>query len=92
MKRLGMNLDPSPVAGFTSYLQLLGGGGRGISAIAPRWWLVPNYQPVLVDAEGLAFQIRSSGVKCLTEDTVFAADGSKAQAGKSSPPPRNGPT
>lgn len=85
MKRLGMNLDPSPVAGFVSYLQLLGGGGRGISAIAPRWWLVPNYQPVLVDAEGLAFQIRSSGVKCLTEDTVFAADGSKAQAGKSSP-------
>ncbi|MGC3968381.1 MAG: DUF1598 domain-containing protein [Pirellulales bacterium] len=85
MKRLGMNLDQSPIAGFTSYLQLLGGGGRGISAIAPRWWLVPSYQPVLVDDEGLAFQIRSSGVKCLTEDTVFAADGSKTQAGKSSP-------
>jgi len=85
MKRLGMNLDQAGVPGFTSYLNLLGSTGRGISAIAPRWWLVPDYQPVLVDADGLAFQLRGKGVKCLTEDTVFAADGSKAQAGKSSP-------
>ncbi len=85
MKRLGMNLDQAGVPGFTSYLNLLGSTGRGISAIAPRWWLVPDYQPVLVDADGLAFQLRGNGVKCLTEDTVFAADGSKSQAGKSSP-------
>ena len=85
MKRLGMNLDPSPVAGLTSYLQLLGGGGRGMSAVAPRWWLVPDYQPVLVDGEGLAYELRPGNVKCLTEDTVFSADGKKAQAGTSSP-------
>jgi hypothetical protein len=85
MKRIGMNLDPSGVPGLVSYINLIGGGGRGMSAIAPRWWLVPDYQPVLVDDAGLAFEIRSKGVKCLTEDTVFSADGKKQQAGKSSP-------
>lgn len=85
MKRLGMNLDASPVPGLTSYVQLLGGGGRGLSAVAPRWWLVPDYEPVVVDDEGLAYQVRSNGVKCLTEDTVFAADGTSRQAGQSSP-------
>ncbi|MCE9605576.1 MAG: DUF1598 domain-containing protein [Planctomycetia bacterium] len=85
MKRIGMNLDPSPVPGLTSYVQLLSGGGRGMSAVAPRWWLVPDFQPVLTDEAGLAFELRSKGVKCLTEDTVFTAGGVKAQAGKSSP-------
>jgi len=85
MKRIGMNLDPSPVRGLTSYVQLLGGGGSGMSAVAPRWWLVPDFDPVLVDESGLAFELRSKGVKCLTEDTVFSANGQKQQAGKSSP-------
>jgi len=85
MKRIGMNLDPSGVPGLTSYVQLLGGGGRGMSAVAPRWWLVPDFQPVLVDESGLAFELRTKGVKCLTEDTVFTAGGGKQQAGKSSP-------
>ena len=85
MKRLGMNLDESKVAGFTSYLQMLSGSGRGMSAVAPRWWLVPDYQPVVTDSAGLAFELRGGSVKCLTEDTVFAAGGGKQQAGVSSP-------
>lgn len=84
MKRIGMNLDPSPVAGLTSYLQLIGAGSRGLSAMAPRWWLVPDYQPVLVDPAGLAYELRGSSVKCLTEETVFAANGAQT-TGKSSP-------
>jgi hypothetical protein len=56
-----------------------------MSAIAPRWWLVPDYQPVVTDSAGLAFELRGGSVKCLTEDTVFAANGGKQQAGVSSP-------
>ena len=85
MKRLGMNLDPSPVAGFVSYIQMLSGGGSGISGIAPRWWLVPDYQPIVTDDTGLAFELRGGNVKCLTDDTVFSAGGGKTSAGSSSP-------
>src|SRR5690606_38856741 len=85
MKRLGMALDPSPVPGLTSYLQMATTVGTGMQAVAPRWWLVPDYQPMLVDPSGLAYELRGSGVKCLTEDTVFAAGGGKSQSGKSSP-------
>jgi len=46
---------------------------------------VPDYQPVLVDPAGLAFELRGASVKCLTEDTVFAAGGAKSNSGSSSP-------
>lgn len=85
MKRIGMNLDPSPVQGLTSYLQLIGGSGRGMSAVAPRWWLVPDYQPVLVDPDGLAYELRGASVKCLTDETIFAANGQAQQQGQTSP-------
>lgn len=85
MKRLGMALDSSPVPGLTSYLQMATTSGSGLQAVAPRWWLVPNYQPVLVDPDGLAFELRTGSVKCLTEDTVFAAGGAKSASGVAGP-------
>jgi hypothetical protein len=85
MKRLGMALDSSPVAGLTSYLQMAKTSGSGMQAVAPRWWLVPNYQPVLVDPAGLAYELRGGSVKCLTEDAVIGANGLQVQAGQTSP-------
>jgi hypothetical protein len=85
MKRLGMALDSSPVPGLVSYLQLAPTGKDGLQAVAPRWWLVPNYQPVVVDPDGLAYELRAGSVKCLTEDTIFAAGGNKSGSGGSSP-------
>lgn len=85
MKRIGMGLEPSPVSGLPSYLQLIGPGSRGMSAMAPRWWLVPNYEPLLTDDEGLAWELRGSGVKCLTEETFFGQGGRAAQTGQASP-------
>lgn len=84
MKRLGMNLDPAPTAGFASYLQMMSSSGRGLSAVAPRWWLVPDAQRVVTDGSGLAFELRGGRVKCLTDETVFAAGG-KTSTGVSSP-------
>jgi hypothetical protein len=85
LKRLSDGLDASPVPGIVSHLKMAQTSGSGMQAIAPRFWLVPNYQPVLVDPAGLAFEIRGASVKCLTEDMVFGAGGNRSGTGKSSP-------
>jgi uncharacterized protein DUF1598 len=85
MKRLGMGFDPAPVNGFPSYLQMMRSGGRGMQNMTPRWWMVPSYAPLLVDAEGLTYELRDGAVKTLTEETFFAENGSRSQTGKTSP-------
>ena len=85
MKRLGMNFEPAPVAGLPSYIQMLRPGSRGMQNMTPRWWLVPNYAPLKTDDQGLAFELRGAKVKCLTEETFFGEQGSRAQTGKVSP-------
>ncbi|HET6883889.1 MAG TPA: DUF1598 domain-containing protein [Pirellulales bacterium] len=86
MKRLGMNFDPSPVKGFTSYLNLLKSLNKpGAQNLLPRWWMTTNYQPLLTDGNGLAWQLRGQGVKTMSEDDFLARDGSRKQSGKASP-------
>lgn len=86
MKRLAMNFDRSPVKGLPSYLQLTKGKLKaGMQNILPRWWLTTNYEPLLTDDKGLAWQLRGQGVKCMTEDDWLAADGTRQHTGKSSP-------
>lgn len=85
MKRLGMGFDPAPVAGLPSYLQMTRPGPRGMQTSAPRWWLVPAYDPVLTDGESLAWELRGASVKCLTEETLFSETGAQAQPGKANP-------
>jgi len=82
MKRLAMGLDPAPVAGLPSYLDMLGGGSRGVQNMMPRWWLAPNYDPLLKDPDGLAWQLRGAGVKVMTEQDFFAEDGTRTQTGR----------
>jgi hypothetical protein len=85
MKRIAMKFDPSPVKGLPSYLDLISGGGRGIGNMQPRWWLATNYDPLLTDDDGLAWELRGQGVKAMTEDAFFAANGQRVvQAGKTS--------
>lgn len=86
MKRLAMNFDRSPVKGLPSYLQLTKGKLKaGMQNILPRWWLTTNYDPLLTDGKGLAWQLRGQGVKCMTEDDWLAADGTRRHTGKASP-------
>ncbi|MHB8970400.1 MAG: DUF1598 domain-containing protein [Pirellulaceae bacterium] len=84
MKRLAMNLDPAPIAGFPSYVELLKTGAKDPN-VNPRWWLACNYEPVAKSDDNLAWEVRGQGVKCLTEDDAFAADGTVKQTGKASP-------
>lgn len=86
MKRLAMNLDPAPIAGLPSYLEMMNAGGsRGLSTMLPRWWLAANYDPLLTDGEGLAWELRGTGVKAMTEDDFLATNGDRKHSGKASP-------
>lgn len=77
MKRLGMGFEAAPVPGFPSYLQMIKPGSRGMQNMAPRWWLVPQYDPITTDGEGLSFELRRSSVRCLTEETFLGEGGAK---------------
>ena len=82
MKRIAMAFDPSPVRGLPSYLQMVKPGAR--VAISPRFWLEPQYEALLRDADGLAFELCGSGVKAMTEEDYIAASGSVQHGGKAS--------
>ncbi|MGH7194752.1 MAG: DUF1598 domain-containing protein, partial [Candidatus Saccharimonadales bacterium] len=85
MKRLAMNFDPAPVKGLPSYLQMIKHTKQpGIQKVLPRWWLATDYEPLLTDGKGLAWQLRGQGVKCMSEDDFVAADGTRRRLGKSS--------
>jgi hypothetical protein len=47
--------------------------------------LAPDYQPLLRDAEGLAWQLRGAAVKTMTEEDYLSANGSRQHTGKVSP-------
>ncbi len=85
MKRLAMGFERSPVAGLPSFLNLLKAGGKIPTSMMPRWWLAANYQPVLADPEGLAFELRGASVVCLTEDEFVAANGQRQGTGQANP-------
>lgn len=85
MKRLAMNFEPSPVKGMPSFLQM----SKGTGNLMPRWWLAPNYEPLLKDPEGLAWELRGSSVKALTEDSLMGPDGQLHPAGGNGKTPKN---
>lgn len=72
MKRIGMGLDGSGIRGLPSYMDMISSGAQ---SAAPRWWLAPDYDALLKDEDGLAWELRGRGVKCLTEDSLVSADG-----------------
>lgn len=73
MKRLGMKLDQSPVKGFVSYLDMV----APKESVYPRWWLSPQYDSLGKSEDGLAYELRGVGVKCLSAEDQFAADGQR---------------
>jgi len=75
MKRIAMDFEPAPIEGMPSYLQLIANSRSSSKNMLPRWWLEPNYEPLLTDGKGLAWEIRGKGVKCMTEQDRLAEDG-----------------
>lgn len=84
MKRIAMNLERSPIENLPSYLQLYKGAGAGVQKLLPRWWLAADYEPLLVDPAGLAWELRGQGIQAMSEDDYLDEDGSRRQTGKTS--------
>ncbi len=80
MKRLAMAFDEPPIAGLPNYLQMMK-SGRGAGNAMPRWWLAPDYDALVTDGNGLAWEFQKAGVKCMTEDSLLG-DAGKLQRSK----------
>ncbi len=85
MKRLAMNFEEAPVDGLPSFLSMIPARGRGVNNMMPRWWLAPNYEPLAKTADGLAWELRGPGVKCMTEEDYVSETGQKQSTGQASP-------
>jgi hypothetical protein len=82
MKRYAMGLETAPIKGMPSYLEMIQkASARPSNDLTPRWWLAADYQPLLTDGEGMAWELRP-GVKCLSEDEARNADGSVRGTGQ----------
>jgi hypothetical protein len=74
LKALSMNLQPAPVAGMPSYMELLGSQGTRREA-SPRFWIAPNYAALRKDESGLAWQLTGPALQVLSEDVPGAPSG-----------------
>ncbi len=70
MKRLAMDFEEPLVSGMPSFMDLT--RNTRLRNMMPRWWMAVDYDAILRDEEGLAFEIRGQGVKTLTEEDVFS--------------------
>jgi len=83
MKRISMGLEQAPVRGLPSYTEMAKPGVA--SNMSPRWWLEPDYQPLLRDENALAWELRGTAVRCMTENDFFDANGVARPSGRSDP-------
>jgi hypothetical protein len=79
MKRLAMNFEPAAIDGMPSLLHLAK-SRRGIHNAMPRFWLAPMYDPLQRDPQGLAWELRGQGVRCLTEQEFLNEAGQKQKS------------
>ncbi|MBN1395023.1 MAG: DUF1598 domain-containing protein [Pirellulales bacterium] len=84
MKRIAMNIEPSPLRGLPSYLQMHPSRARGFKT--PRFWLEPSYEAILHDEDALSFELSGSAVVAKTEEDYLATTGNVKHSGKAGGP------
>ena len=67
LKRLSHGRIKSPVPAVKSYIALM----RGTDGMYNRWWFTPNYESVRVSEDGLAYELRSKGLKVECSSSQF---------------------
>ena len=85
MKRLAMAFEEPPIAGLPNFLQMIKASSKSSRPMLPRWWLAPDYDALLADADGLAWELRGAGVKALTEEEVINSSGERQGSGQANP-------
>lgn len=82
MKRMAMKLDPAPIANFPSYLDILQAKRARPTNMMPRWWLATDYDSLGKSEDGLAWELKGQGVKCMTEDDIITDEGEAVASGR----------
>ena len=85
MKRMAMDIEPAPIHGLPGFMQMMRASGRGMRNMLPRWWLAPDYEPLVRDADGLAWQLQAASVKAMTENDFLDDAGVRHQTGRADP-------
>jgi hypothetical protein len=85
MKRIAMKLDPSPLKELPSFVDMLKRDNTKLDNMMPRWWMECDFEPLGRSEDGLAFELRGRGVKCLTEEEVVNDDGRRDGTGRVNP-------
>jgi len=80
MKRFGMGLEAAPIKKFPSVLERARKANASKMSSAPRFWMECSYEPVAKSEDGLVWQIRGKGVKTMTQEEKFDADGNKTKS------------
>ena len=82
MKRLGMNFEPAPDRRRcrATWKCSPARSAPPPKNAMPRWWMAPHYEPLLKDDDGLAWQLRGSGVQTLTEDGYLSPPAASCNA------------
>jgi len=75
MKRLSMGLEEAPIADMPSVIEMARRKNASFKNSSPRFWMECNYQPVAKSPDNTIWQIRGQGVRALTEDSFFDANG-----------------
>ena len=84
MKRLAMNLTPSPIGTLPSYMELSRSSSHSANS-NPRWWMACNYDSLLRTPDRMAWELTGQGVKTMTETDIVNADGTRGGKGKTDP-------
>jgi len=85
MKALAMSLEPTPIRGMPSFLELVKSSKGGLNNMMPRWWMGCDYDAIAQSEDGLTWQLRGQGVKVMTEDEIIGDNGSVTGSGKANP-------
>lgn len=73
MKRISLAFEPSPVKGLPSYIEMITNASVARNML-PRFWLEPQYDSLLRDDAGTAWEIRGASVKAMAETDFFDAN------------------
>jgi len=85
MKQISMGIEPSPVSGLPSFPTLVSTSGRVPGNMMPRWWLAPDYEPLLRDDAGLTWKFQKASVKTMVEADIRGASGEREKTVEAAP-------
>lgn len=82
MKRLSMGFDAAPIKNFPSLMEMARKAKKKSMTAAPRFWMECDYKPLAASEDKNVWQIREGGIKTLTEEDRYDADGKVRGTGK----------